>query len=89
MKASESYFIEVPFLFISLQKFQNKSNPNHKSVEFCPPNPPGGKRELPVFANTAGRMMMMRGINGGGSGGSPLPTSAKRSITVIEENTSV
>ena len=56
---------------------------------------PGGKRELPVFANTAGRMMMMRGINGGGGGGvggamsSPLPTSAKRSITVIEENTSV
>ena len=43
---------------------------------------PGGKRELPVFANTAGRMMMMRT-------GSPLPTSAKRSITVIEENTSV
>ena len=44
-----------------------------------------------MFANTAGRMMMMRGINGGGVGGamSPLPTSAKRSITVIEENTSV
>ena len=62
---------------------------SHRSVEFCPCS--GGKRELPVFANTAGRMMMMRGINGGGVGGamSPLPTSAKRSITVIEENTSV
>ena len=58
-----------------------KANPN--SVEF---GPSGGKRELPVFANTAGRMMMMRGGNGGGG---QLPTSAKRSITVIEENTSV